>query len=194
MPMSNFEIWAVVFGVLSVWLSVRQNVWNWPAGIVNVALYVIVFAQSRLYADMALQVVYIVLACYGWYQWLYGGAGRTTLPVARAPAKHMLIASAVGVVGAVVLGLVLARRTNAALPYMDASLAAGSLVAQYLMTKKYVENWTLWIVVDVIYVGMYLFKSLYLTAGLYAIFVALAMLGLRDWRRALRTQAQPALA
>ena len=92
--MTTIEIVAALFGVAGVWLSVRQNVWNWPIGIVNVALYVAVFYQAKLYADMGLQVIYIGLALYGWYQWLYGGPGRTTLPVRRAGPRRMLLAPA----------------------------------------------------------------------------------------------------
>jgi nicotinamide mononucleotide transporter len=186
---STIEIVAALFGVVGVYLSVRQNVWNWPVGIVNVALYVIVFYEARLYADMGLQVIYIVLALYGWYQWLYGGPGRTTLPVTRAKRRQMLVALAVGALGAWGIGEVLARYTNASLPYLDASLTSASLVAQWMATRKLLENWALWIAADTVYIGMFVYKQLYPTAALYAVFTALAILGYVQWKRSLRGPA-----
>ena len=189
--MSTIEIVAALFGVVGVYLSVRQNVWNWPVGIVNVTLYVVVFYQARLYADMGLQVIYIVLALYGWYQWLYGGPGRTTLPVTRAKPRHLVVASAVGVVGAWGIGALLSRHTDASLPYLDSALTSASLVAQWMATRKLVENWLLWIAADTVYIGMFIYKRLYPTAVLYAVFTALAVVGFIQWKRALR---EPALA
>ena len=187
--MSTIEIVAALFGVVGVWLSVRQNVWNWPVGIINVALYVVVFYRARLYADMGLQVVYIALALYGWYQWLYGGPGRTTLPVRRADGRQMVLAAAVAVVGAWGIGGILARYTNASLPYLDASLTSASLVAQWLATRKLLENWLLWIAADIVYIGMFVYKRLYPTAGLYAVFTVLAIAGYVQWKRTLGAPA-----
>jgi nicotinamide mononucleotide transporter len=183
---STIEIVAALFGVAGVWLSVRQNVWNWPVGIVNVTLYVAVFYQAKLYADMGLQVIYIVLALYGWYQWLYGGPGRTSLPVGRAGPRRLLLAAAVGAAGAWGIGEILARHTDASLPYLDASLTSASLVAQWLATRKLVETWLLWIAADLIYIGMFIYKRLYPTAMLYAVFTALAVAGYVQWKRTLR--------
>lgn len=187
--MSTIEIVAALFGVVGVYLSVRQNVWNWPVGIVNVALYVVVFYQARLYADMGLQVIYIVLALYGWYQWLYGGPGRTTLPVTRAVPRQLLLAISAGALGAWVIGELLARYTDASLPYLDAALTSASLVAQWMATRKLLENWLLWIAADVVYIGMFIYKRLYPTAALYAVFTALAIWGYVQWKRTLRTTA-----
>lgn len=189
------ELLAAAVGALSVWLSVRQNIWSWPTAIVNVVLYTIVFYDAKLYADMGLQVIYAILSLYGWYQWLYGGEGHTELHVTRTtPALGALLA-AIAAAGSVALGVVLHRATDAALPFMDSFLSSTSLVAQWMMTKKKLENWLVWILVDVLYVGMFIFKSLYLTAGLYAVFLALAVKGYLDWRRALHeTNAAPAIA
>ena len=187
--MSTIEIAAALFGVVAVYLSVRQNVWNWPVGIVNVALYVVVFYRARLYADMGLQVIYIVLALYGWYQWLYGGPGRTTLPVARASPRQLFFATAVGTAGAWAIGALLARYTNASLPHLDAALTSASLVAQWMATRKLLENWLLWIAADVVYIGMFIYKRLYPTAALYFVFTALAIWGYEQWKRTLRAPA-----
>jgi len=115
--LSPFEALAALFGVVSVYLSVRENIWSWPTAIVNVGLYTVVFYQSRLYADMGLQVIYVVLSFYGWYQWLYGGKNRTELPVSRTPRRVALILVVIGITAAGTLGSALHRTTNAALPY-----------------------------------------------------------------------------
>lgn len=182
--MNIFELVAVIFGIVSVYLSTRQSIWSWPTGIVNVTMYIVVFWQSKLYADMGLQVVYLALSIYGWYEWLYGGKGHTELHVSRTPRRLAILLAVAGAGTAALLGTFLSRHTDASLPHLDATATATSLVAQYLMTRKYVESWLVWIVIDVVYVGMFIYKGLYLTAGLYAVFFALAVAGWRAWRRA----------
>jgi nicotinamide mononucleotide transporter len=159
---------------------------------VNVALFIVVFWQARLYADMGLQVVYVALCLYGWYEWLHGGEEEGVLAVSRAPAGARGRLGALGIAGAGLLGLALSRHTDASLPFWDSSTTSFSLVAQFMQTRKWLENWVVWIVVDLVYVGMYVYKSLYLTAGLYAIFLLLAIAGLREWRRSLGELAAPA--
>ena len=183
--MSGLELAAALTGAISVWLSVRQNIWSWPTAIVNVVLYTVVFWDAKLYADMGLQVIYTVLSLYGWYQWLYGGAGRTELRVTRTPPRVAAILTLIAAAGSALLGTLLRQTTDAALPFMDSFLSSTSLVAQWMMTKKLLENWLVWIAVDVLYVGMFLFKGLYLTAGLYAVFLGLAVRGYLDWRRSM---------
>jgi nicotinamide mononucleotide transporter len=162
---------------------------------VNVVLYTVVFWDAKLYADMGLQVIYAVLSLYGWYQWLYGGAGRTELRVTRTLPRVGAILTVIAAAGSALLGTLLRHATDAALPFMDSMLSSTSLVAQWMMTKKLVENWLVWIGVDVLYVGMFVFKGLYLTAGLYAVFLVLAVRGYLDWRRSMAVDAlSPAAA
>ena len=187
--MSPLELFAALVGALSVWLSVRQNIWSWPTAIVNVVLYALVFYQAKLYADMGLQMIYAILSIYGWYEWLYGGAGRTELRVTRTGAGLGALLTVIAALGSAVLGVFLRHATDAALPFMDSFLSSTSLVAQWMMTKKLLENWLVWIGVDVLYVGMFIFKGLFLTAGLYAVFLALAVKGYLDWRRSMAAQA-----
>ena len=181
--MSLLEWVAALAGALSVYLSTRQNIWSWPTAIVNVGLYIIVFWRTGLYSDMGLQVVYLVLSIYGWYEWRFGGANRTVLRVSRATGRTWLLAIPL----AVGFWLGLARYTSSlpgvSLPYLDAGLTTVSLVAQWMMTRKILESWILWIAVDVAYVPMYVYKHLPVTAALYTVFLVLAMLGWRDWRR-----------
>jgi nicotinamide mononucleotide transporter len=185
--MAALEVVAAVFGVVSVYLSTRQNIWSWPTAIVNVALYAIVFFNGRLYGQMGLQAVYLALSVYGWYQWLYGGESRTRLRVSRASPRMLGLLLGLNLVGFVALAALL-RRTDAVLPSLDALLTTTSLVAQWMMTRKILETWILWIAVDIVYVPMFLTQGLPATAGLYSVFLGLAVLGFRDWRRSLYDQ------
>jgi nicotinamide mononucleotide transporter len=183
------ELTAAAFGIAAVYLSARQSVWNWPLGIVNVALYIIVFYQAKLYADMGLQVVYVVLAAYGWWHWLHGGANRGVLQVSRVPPREIAILATAFLVGAAALSTFLARKTDASLPVADSALTVASLVAQYMMTRKYLECWVVWLVADIAYVAMFIYKSLWPTAALYAVFCVLAVLGWQQWRASLRQRS-----
>jgi nicotinamide mononucleotide transporter len=186
---SCLEFVAVLFGVVSVFLSVRQKIWSWPTALINVSLYFVLFYKSGLYSDMALQGVYFVLSIYGWYEWLYGGEGRTTLKVSRTTPRLWGIMVAIGVAFWAIDGALTSRLPGAAVPYLDAATATTSLVAQYMMTRKLLENWIVWIAVDVVYVGMFIWRGLYLTAFNYAIYLVLAVLGYIAWKRSLEANA-----
>ncbi|HEY7235187.1 MAG TPA: nicotinamide riboside transporter PnuC [Gemmatimonadaceae bacterium] len=194
--MSTLEWIAALAGAISVYLSARENIWSWPTAIVNVGLYIIVFRRTGLYSDMGLQAVYFVLSIYGWYQWLYGGTNRTHLSVSRAALREWSVVTPIAIAFWIVLARYTATLPGVALPYLDASLTTISLVAQWMMTRKILENWVLWIVADVVYVPMYVYKGLPVTAALYAVFLVLAMVGLRSWWRSYREQlvAEPAPA
>ena len=185
-----WEILAVVFGIVSVYLSTREHIWSWPTALVNVSLYFVVFFEAKLYADMGLQVVYFALSLYGWYEWLYGGENRTELHVSRTTRTLGVRLVLVGVASAALLGTLLARFTDAALPYLDSATTSTSLVAQWMMTRKILENWAVWAIVDVVYVGMFIYKRLYLTAGLYTVFFVLAVMGFIQWKRSLAEREQ----
>lgn len=179
--MSKLELFAALLGLVSVWLTVVQNVWCWPVGAVMVALYFFIFYQARLYADMGLQGVYFVLQFYGWYAWLYGGARHDPLTVRRATPHQLVMAGALGLAGTFALGHALSRYTDASLPYWDSAATAFSLVAQWLLARKLIENWLLWVGVDVLSVGIYWVKGLYPTMVLYAVFTGMAVCGYRAW-------------
>jgi nicotinamide mononucleotide transporter len=185
-PIENL---AALFGVVRVYLSVRQNIWSWPTAIVNVGLYTFVFYQSRLYADMGLQVVYIIISFYGWYEWLYGGKDRTELKVSRTSRRLAVLLAAIGITSTFALGTMLHRTTNAALPFLDSATTSTSLVAQWMMTRKMLENWLVWVAVDVVYIGMFIYKSLYVTALLYFVFLVLSVMGYRQWKATLHEPA-----
>jgi nicotinamide mononucleotide transporter len=183
--MRVIEIAGVITGIVAVWLTTREKAWCWPIGIVSVLLFVAVFFRARLYAAMGLQVVYVALAIYGWYAWTSGGRGDGPLRVSRTPSRTLVIAGVAGAAAAAALGAWLARGTDESLPLTDAATTSFSLVAQWMQTRKLIENWWVWLVVDITYVGMNLSQGLIWTAGLYAIYAALAVAGLREWRRSL---------
>ena len=185
---SALEVIAAVFGLVSVFLSTRQNIWSWPTGIVNVALYTIVFYEGRLYGQMGLQTVYLALSVYGWYQWLHGGAQKTELHVSRASPRLLVNLTALNIASWVALAAIL-RQTDAALPWLDALLTTTSLVAQWMLTRKILQNWLLWIAVDIVYVPMFISQQLYATALLYAAFLVFAVMGFVEWRRSIAAGA-----
>jgi len=184
---SEFELIAVVVTLAAVYLTTRQIIWCWPLGLVSVAMYAIIFFQVKLYADMGLQGIYFALSLYGWWAWLHGGQDRQELAVSLASWRLRLGAVVGGMAFGLFLGMVLERLTDASLPYVDSLLTSFSLVAQFMATRKLLESWLLWIAVDVLYVGMFIYKGLHLTAGLYAAFLVLAFLGLVEWRRSMVT-------
>lgn len=185
MTVHPFEFVGVLTGVLGVWLTTRQKIWCWPIGLVSVSSFVVVFFQAKLYGAMALQGVYVGLIVYGWYSWLHGGEGHGALRVSRVPPRLAAVLFVIGAVGTGITGFGLRAHTDHAVPYVDGFTTAFSLVAQWMQAKKYLENWFVWVVVDVAYVAMSLSQGLALTAGLYAVYVGLALMGFRDWRRSM---------
>lgn len=183
--MQWIEAIATVFGVIAVWLVVRRNIWCWPAGLIQVTLYVWIFFEAKLYSDMILHVIYIFLQIYGWHHWLRGGKDRHELPVTTitAPIWSWILLTAGGTVA---WGYLMERYTDAAVPYADAFTTVASLAAQWLTARKKLESWIFWIVVDVVAVGVYWYKELYLTTGLYIVFLVLATMGYFEWRKAMR--------
>ena len=183
------ELFGFITGVLNVWLITRENIWSWPLGVLNAGFYVVVFARTGLYSDTGLQVVYLVLSLYGWWHWLRGGTGQQAVVVTRTPRRTALLMVAIALVSWVTLATITRRMPGAALPWLDAALVSISLVAQYLMTRKFLENWLLWIAVDVVYIGLFINRQLPLTAILYAVFLVLAIIGyVQGHRSAARTQ------
>jgi iron complex outermembrane receptor protein len=183
--MSLFEAIAVAISLLAIWLTTQRHMLCWPVGLLSVVLYAKIFLDQRLYSDLLLQVLFALSILYGWVVWQRGESaadgGIEIVPIGRL---DLGLGLAAGAVGGAALGWVMALYTDAALPWLDSTLTSFSLVAQYWTARRHLANWVLWIVVDCVYVGMFLFKSLYLTAGLYALFIGLAVIGFRSWRKA----------
>lgn len=178
------ELISFVLAVITVALNIRQNHWAWLFAIISSAAYGVVFYGARLYGDMGLQAVFVVVSIWGWYQWLHGGEGRQQLRVTSLDGAGWMRSILAWLVGFAVLSTFLAKFTNTDVPHIDGFLTAGSLVGQVLLSRKKVQNWQVWIAVDVLYVGLYMFKGLMLTAVLYALFCVMAVVGLRAWRKA----------
>jgi nicotinamide mononucleotide transporter len=189
--MGALELAGVATGIVAVWLTTREKVWCWPIGIVSVLLFVGVFYRARLYGAMTLQVVYVALSAYGWYAWSRGGRDRSPLRVSRASFTTLAAAAVGGLVAAGALAVWLGRQTDESMPITDAATTSFSLVAQWMQTRKLIENWWVWLAVDVAYVGMNLSQGLVWTAGLYAVYCGLAVAGLVEWRRSLQPVPLP---
>ena len=180
-PTSWAEVIGFVTGAIGVYFVARQNILNWPIGIANNIVWILLFATAGLYADSALQVIYIALGIWGWWAWLRGGANRTELAVTRTTVRQWVWLAGAGIAATGVLVVVLGRFTGSTVPFWDAATTALSLLATWGQCRKKVESWWLWIVADLIYIPLYQYKGLTLTAILYAGFLALCVLGLVRW-------------
>lgn len=184
LPISWTEALGFATGLWCVALVMRNNVWNFPIGLLNNAFFVVLFFQYRLLNDMTLQIVFFVLGVMGWYQWVYGGKTRTPLPISRAT-PAMLVGTGTAILVATPLLMRLSQTLGGAAPFWDALTTAISLGAQFLLNGKRLENWWFWILADAIYVPLYASRGLGLTAALYALFLLLCVAGLRAWQREL---------
>jgi nicotinamide mononucleotide transporter len=177
------EIAGVVVTVVGIWLTTRRLLVCWPVVLAADVIYLIVFYRARLFSDALLQVFFIAFTLYGWWHWWRGVCEEGEVRVVPLSVRGWLAGLAAGAVGAILLGWLMVR-VGAALPHLDATLTSYSLVASWWQARKHTANWWLWIVVDAVYIGEYLYKDLWPTALLYAGLVGLAVLGLRAWRRA----------
>ena len=188
--MSSLELAAVAFGIANIVLLVRRSIWNYPFGMAMVALYALIFFRAKLYGEAGLQVFFFVVNAYGWALW-HRAKGEDA-PVAVRwlswPARAAWLLGTAAV--ALNLGWVMHRFTDAALPFADASVTGMSIAAQFLLSYRRIENWVLWIVIDCVSVGLYVIRGLHLTAGLYVLFLALSVLGLREWIAASKAQGK----
>ncbi|MCD8742430.1 nicotinamide riboside transporter PnuC [Mucilaginibacter roseus] len=184
-----YEVIAVLTGLGCVYLAARNSILNWPLAIISVSIYLYIFYEANLFADMGLQVYFLAMNIYGWYYWLRKPDGTGLAPVAVITKKQTAIAVASVTGVTIILGSGL-KYTSASFPYLDSFCAACSVVAQILMARRVVQNWLLWVFVDVIYVGIYYFKDLHLTAVMYAVYIIMAAMGYIEWRRQYLKQQQ----
>lgn len=192
-PLNSMEAWGFVTGAWCVWLTVKQHISNWPIGIANCIFYIVVFWNSKLYADMSLQIVYVILGILGWYWWLHGGNNKTAIKVSHTPTITAIFTGCIVIVATNYMTQYL-RHIHDSAPFLDAFTTCLSLAAQFLLTKKYIENWYIWIGADIIYIGLYIYKGLYLTAALYLIFTIMCYFGLRDWFESMRESQKDSTA
>jgi nicotinamide mononucleotide transporter len=188
------EIIGVITGLLCVYLAALNNIWNWPLAIVSVGIYIFIFLDARLYADMGLQFYFMGMNIYGWYFWSNKPADEIKTPVVLITRRQAITALIVIAVVTPGLGFLLIKLSPilhykpASYPYLDSFCTACSLVGQVFLARKVLENWLIWIFVDIIYVGVYIFKHLDLTAFMYAVYVAIALMGYIDWKKDYKKQ------
>lgn len=186
--MSNLEYLAALLGLINIVLIVRRSLWNYPFGIAMVALSFFVFFEAKLYSDALLQIFFFVVQLYGWWFWLRGRDTQGDLIVERAGARTILIWSLGIVVATGLWGWLMHTLTNAAFPWWDAAVAMISIAAQIMMSRRWIENWAFWVLVDALAVGLYAARDLWAFAALYAVFLVVAAWGWWEWIRVGRVQ------
>ena len=179
---SLLEASGVITGILCVYLAAKNNIWSWPIAIISVLIYIFIFFEAKLYADTGLQVYFLLMNFYGWYFWSRKDELKK-VPVSSISLKEIVLSVAGIVAFTAVLGFFLFKGTDASFPFIDSFCTACSLVAQVFLDRKVLENWLIWIFVDIIYVGVYITKDLHLTAGMYALYIIIAAIGYYDWRK-----------
>jgi len=191
------ELFGFITGALCVWAVAKQKTWNWPVGILNNIAFIVLFLGVGLYADAFLQVVFAVVAIFGWYNWRRGAkdtAVKNDLPIRNANGQEIIIGLSAILLATVGVGALLSVATNSSVPIPDAFILGASLVATYGQAKKIIQQWWVWIAVDVVSIPLYFSKGLALTAILYMGFLALCIYGLIDWKKSMKTQEfQPEL-
>lgn len=183
--MTNPLEWvAVLLGIANIILLVRRSIWNFPIGIVMVLLYFEIFREARLYSDMLLQLFFLIVQAWGWWAWSRAGGMDGPIRVERLSTLTRLLWLGGTMVATAIWGWGMYRFTDAAAPWWDAAVAMGSVAAQILLTRRAIENWIGWILVDAFAISLYANRGLGLTAGLYILFLVLSIIGYAQWRRA----------
>jgi len=188
------QLIATVTGILCVYLQTREKILAWPFGIVSVSISVYIFMQSALYSDVILHLIYVVLNIYGWWNWSTSRQSDTSIaPIAALTRTAWIIWPIIIIIGTALVGTLMGQYTDASLPYFDAFTTVGSLVAQYLLAKKVLQNWTLWILVDVVAINVYIYKEIYIIAFLFFVYLILCVKGHFDWKKQFRLQTDSKL-
>lgn len=187
--MGEFEFLAVAFGFANIALLIRKSVWNFPCGIVMVSLYAAIFFETRLYSEAALQVFFFCVQLFGWWKWSRAIAEEGEVMVEWSSPRVLLLCLLGTVVLSAALGTVMATWTDAVAPHADATVAAASVVAQFLLSYRRIENWIYWIAIDCLSIGLYIWRGLNLTAGLYIAMLMMSVFGLFVWLNSRREMA-----
>ncbi|MBT8041259.1 MAG: nicotinamide mononucleotide transporter [Xanthomonadales bacterium] len=192
MPQLSFLQWlelaAVALAVLYLLLAIRQNIWCWAAAAVSTTLYLFIMYAARLYAEAALQIFYLAMAVYGWYQWRRGGANHHGVEVSTWPMRKHVVAVLVVFTLVLVSGGLLQRFSDAALPFADAFTTWGAVVATWMVARKILENWVYWFVIDAVSVYLYVSRELYFTSVLFVAYLVMIVFGYRSWKRSMLEQ------
>ncbi len=184
---NSLEVLGITTSLICVWLNTQQNIWGWFWSIISSGIYGVIFWQFGLKSDAELQGVFILLSLYGIYQWKFSKDEKVALSVSKIPSNSILTCLILSGIFTLISGYLHQQYLQASLPYLDSFLTGISLIATWMTARKYLENWMLWIVANVCYVGMYLYKGLYGTSILYVLLIALAMKGFIDWKKSMKT-------
>ncbi|MGY3054870.1 nicotinamide mononucleotide transporter [Pedobacter sp. UYEF25] len=182
--------WCGVFtGILCVYLAAKNVIWNWPFAIISVTIYIFIFFEAKLYADTGLQFYFLAMNIYGWYYWSKERK-HTVQPrtISSIKPKELLISLLCVIFFTLGLGFYLHHKTDAASPYLDSFCTTISLIAQVFLARKVLQNWLMWVFVDLIYIGLYIYKGLYATSLMYAIYTYIAAMGYLEWKKTYREQ------
>ena len=185
---SAIEMIASLAGFICVYLLIRRNIWSWGFGLLQVTLFVWVFYQNKLYSDAILHVFYIGFQFYGWWNWIHHRGAGSELVIVGTTTRDMALWSSVSLLAAVVLGFMMDRYTDASFAYADAFTTCTSLVAQLLLTRRHLLNWTFWIAVDIVAIIIYFQKGLYPTSLLYITFLIMSCIGQYSWWKQYKRQ------
>lgn len=189
---ASFEFIAMISGIICVYLQTKEKIQAWFFGIISVGILIVIFFNSQLYSDFILHVILLVLNIYGWWHWSQGQHNiQEKAPILLFEKKDWLIWSALIIIITPIWGYLMNSFFNASLAYLDAFTTVGSLVAQYLLAKKYLENWLIWIIVDVVAIGVYTYKGLYFVAFLFFVYLILCIMGWLDWRKQIKQELSP---
>lgn len=188
--MNLLEISGTVVGLVYLWLEYRASVYLWVAGIIMPAIYIFVYYEAGLYADTGIHVYYLLAAIYGWTFWTFGGRkhGKGTLPITHTPTRFILPLTLICIVAFALIAWLLISFTDSTVPLLDSFTTALSIIGMWMLARKYVEQWLVWIGVDLISSGLYVYKELNFTAGLYAIYTTIAIFGFLKWKRIMQSQ------
>lgn len=189
--MNYLEILGTFVGLVYLWLEYRASIYLWIAGIIMPAIYIFVYYDSGLYADFGINVYYLLAAVYGWMAWKYGNKNKDSkeeLPITRTPRKVVLPLSIVFVVSLLAIAWILISYTDSNVPWFDSFTTALSIVGMWMLARKYLEQWVVWIVVDVVSAGLYIYKELYFTSGLYALYAVIAIFGYFNWKKMMQAR------
>lgn len=179
------ELIGALTGLIYLYLEIKQRVWLWPLGIVTSAFYIYIFYVSKFYADMGLQFYYLFISIYGWYHWLFGGnvRAKNTLPVTHTPKSIYLPLFAASIAFFILIRFILVRYTDSPVPVGDAFTTALSITATWMLARKYIEHWWLWVVVNSVSLALYIYKGLYPTSVLFVFYTTMSVVGYYQWKK-----------
>ena len=189
---NKIELLGAILGILYIIFSIRQNLFTWPTGILTSLFYIVVFYKSALYAAMGLQVYYVLISIYGWGLWLRGKNenSKSLLPVQLVKRKLWIKIAVVSVIIYAIIMFILLNFSDSDVPFMDALTTSLSIVATWMLAKKYIEHWLIWIFVDVVSSGLYIYKNLWPTVVLFIVYTIMAFIGFIEWKKDLNLKIE----